>query len=302
MLKKLLVSLAVFLIIAGLVYQASSRFRAVKETDFNSIKILDMDTTGQNSGVAGVGLRVISANLIAEFDSSSVGEGLRPAPTDNATDSGTLQESESTPSATSTSIPISKIKTLRILGELQNTGTKNVGNATPIIIFYDLQNKKLASKVAGWSENYTFPVLKPKEKFLYDVILTSLPEGFANLSINFKPISHLSNSRDLRYLSRNLKITGRDIEEKAATASSGQTVVYYQLRGKMVNAGKKSVKNTSVVAYGKDSDNRVFTWGNQDFPSDLFSPRQKQDILISLFPLKDARLETAEVFLFGEEI
>ncbi len=195
------------------------------------------------------------------------------------------------------------------MGEIQNTGTSPVEAATPIIIFYDNKNKKIASKIAAWSDNYDFPALKPKEKFLYDIILTSLPEGFANLAINFKATGPDSGFRPSLTLgarrndiSRVLKIKNRDVEEKVATASGGQTVVYYTLRGQMVNTSKKSAKNTSIVAYGKDRDNRVFTWNRQDFPSDLFSRGEKQDISISLFPFKDAKLENVEVFLFGEEM
>lgn len=263
------------------------KVKNIKPTNFDDIKILGLDQEENVPQIQNLSLHVLSANLIADFEPAS------QSPVSNP-----LSSSSSDVSRAETPM---KIKSLRILGEIQNNGKQVIGDGTPIITFYDAGNQKIVDKVANFSDGYNFPELKPGEKYFYDVSLKDLPVGFQNLSIVFNPSSKsINNSLPISEI---LKIESRDIEENVATASSGgQNYYYYRLKGKMVNTGGKSVKNAVAIAYAKDKDDRVFAWNKQAFPSDLFSKSEMADINILITPLKNDRAENFEVYFFGEEL
>lgn len=257
-----------------------------KPLSIDDIKIIDMEEKNKTPETSS--LKVLSANLIAEFEAAAAGENL-----------GETMASGSSRKALSPTPSVPKIKSIRILGEVENNGTKTVEMATPLVSFFDALNQKIAVKVASWSENYFFPQLSPQEKFLYDITIKDLPANFVNLSISFTPSA---SSTPGPAISTVLKIQNRNVDEKIASAASNQRMYYYTFHGQMINTGNKPIKNTRVVAYAKDADGHVFSWDKQEFPSDLFSPNQNQDVSIKLMPLKDSRMEQLEVFLFGEEL
>jgi hypothetical protein len=311
--KKILIFVFTFVILAILLsLRLISVFKTPvsKPIDINSIKIVDLKSdVNQNPALS---LKVLSANLVAEFDQATIPPtAVPPTATPVSTASGTVELSSSsatlspTPSMPPTPFAPStppKITSLRILGEVENNGTQTVKNATPLITFFDSGGMQIATKVGSWSENYIFPILKTQQKYFYDLTIKSLPDNFANISINFKAANTAENGKNPPEISATLKIKDRIIEEKTATAQNGQEVFYYDFRALMINTGEKSAKNVRAVVYGKDQDKRVFTWGHQEFPTDLFEPHAQQNITLNLLPIKSGRLQETEVFLFGEEL
>jgi hypothetical protein len=284
--KKILIFIITFVILAILL---SLRFISIfkipvaKPIDINAIKIVDLKS--DNNKNPALSLKVLSANLVAEVDQQT-----QSPPETDSTSSASASLSPTKP-------PI--ITSLRILGEIENNGTEIVGNATPLITFFDSGGMQIATKVGSWSENYIFPKLKPQQKYFYDFTIKSLPENFVNISINFTPATSTTSATPISEI---LKIQNRDVEEKIASSSAKEQIYYYTITGQMINIGTQPVKNVRVVAYAKDNNGLVFSWASQEFPSDLFSPSQTQNISINLTPFKLARMEQLEIFLFGEEL
>lgn len=305
--KKILISLITFIILSVIIFFRFPR-SAPPSIKPEEIKIVDIEEPEKKKN-QNLSLRVLSVNLIGEFEQPAVQQAPTAIPTASnreSTPSASINPQESRPTGTAPSPTITppppKLKSLRLLGEVENNGDKTVSTATPLVTFFDAGNYKLAAKVAAWSDSYFFPILKPQEKFLYDIIVKDLPENFANISLSFTP-SKSSSPQAFFPISQTLKLQERNIEEKSAAGTGGNgEIYYYTLRSQMINTGAKPVKNARVVAYAKDAEGKVFAWNKQEFPSDLFSPQQTQSISINLLPVKNGRLEQLEVFLFGDEL
>jgi len=316
--RKLIFLIFLIIVIAALFYKIGNGLLTTKRAGFpkpEDIKFLGLGNLDENSNASSaLSLRVISANLIAEFE--AVPETVQPAKSNSPTPSTDLppitqisqiSPSPSTSSPSATLIPTSppmRIKSLRILGDLENNGIEVARSATPLVTFYDIAGQKISVKVANFSDGYNFPEISPNEKYIYDIVIKDLPEGFQNLNITFKASSSPAKVLAAAGLpiSKVLKLQERDIEENVATGSADQIFHYYRFKGKMVNTSKDSMKNTSVVAVAKDGSDRVFAWAKQDFPSDLFSKNQKQNINILLTPFKESIAENFDVYLFGEKL
>lgn len=300
--KKILIFVLTFVILAAalsLRLVAVFKKPAANPIDVNSIKIIDLKSGDNNPALS---LKTLSANLVAEFDPKTLPPTVVPS-----TPSATINPASSSPSSpispiSQNSLPPPKITSLRILGEVENNGTQTIKSATPLITFFDRGGMQLAVKVGSWSDNYIFPELKPQQKYFYDFQIKTLPENFANISINFKATGAAEKGIAAPKISETLKIMDRQIDEKTAAAQNGQDVFYYEFAAVMINTGEKSAKNVRAIVYGKDNDGRVFTWGKQEFPTDLFEPQSRQNISLNLLPVKSGRLQNAEVFLFGEEL
>lgn len=302
MFRKIIFIISLLIIFGALFYKIGLnliKIRSLKPTNFNDIKILGLDQEENVTQKQNLSLHVISANLIADF------EPIPTTPTSSDSNLNSLSSESSQSAMISPTSPPLRIKSLRILGELENNGREIVRSTTPVVTFYDAAGQKIAVKVPIFSDGYIFPILEPNEKFFYDVVVQDLPSGFQNLTIVFKAssASPAAPASPPPPISKLLKIESRDIEENIATASAGdQNYYYYRLKGKMISTGGKSIKNASVIAYAKDKDDRVFAWNKQAFPSDLFSKNESADINILITPLKNDRAENFEVYFFGEEL
>ncbi len=289
--KKILIFIITFVILSLLLsLRLMSVFKTptAKPIDINAIKIVDLKS--DNNKNPALSLKVLSANLVAEVDQT--------AQTPSETPIVSSSSASLSLSPTASSKPPT-ITALRILGEIENNGTQIVENATPLVTFFDSGGMQIATKVGTWGENYIFPKLKPQQKYFYDFTIKSLPENFVNLSVNLTPSTSSTPSTPISEI---LKIQNREVEEKIASSSAKEQIYYYTITGQMINIGTQPVKNVRVVAYAKDNNGLVFSWNKQEFPSDLFSPSQTQNISINLTPFKLGRMEQLEIFLFGEEL
>ncbi len=264
--KKLFLFTVTFTIFAALLaWRLWQTFRPAKNAGLfsellNSVKIQEP----ANLKLQKSGIKVLSANLVAEFDKDQ------------------------------------KLSKLKIMGEVQNISDKTIPNAVPIVYFLDEFGQNIAKKIAGFDEKYFLPPLPPKAKFLYAVAVANPPWPFASIAVNFEADVKTKNLSPA--FSEDLKIEGREIEVNTASSSSGAETTYFRLKGNVENIGDKRLKNVAVVAYLKDENNQVFSWASQEFPSDLFEKNQAQAVNILLVPLKIATMSGAEVFTFGEEL
>lgn len=324
--KKITLLLIFLITITALIYKINQKLLFINhfnQTNLNNIKILDMENEEKSLSLEKTSIKVLSANLIAEFEeiplfpsdkppSVSQKENQNEVLNDNLNSESLpeipTQENSNSPTPTkplaiTLTPPPMRIKSLRILGEIKNTGTKEIQSLTPLITFYDAQNQKIAVKVANFSDDYFFPKLKPNEKYFYDIVSKDLPENFQNLNISFKGSTSSSKGQlNPLSISQSLKIENKHIEENIASGSAETKYYYYRFKAEILNTNKKTMKNVTAVVYAKDKNDRVFAWNKQQFPSDIFSENDKQKLNILIIPLKNEKAENFEIFLFGEEL
>src|SRR3989344_4409808 len=227
---------------------------------------------------------VLSANLFGVFDPSA--GSLR-------SDSGQAGQG---PSAGLTP----KLVGIRILGEIENRASGKIDGLSPVVRFLDQEGKVMGQKVGRLTPGFGFLGFMPQEKTVYDVMVEDpLQADKLEIIINSAP------GEGGKF--EPLKVAGRNIEVKTARYQGGQDasasggpvgsegemteatppeIEYYTVSGQAENGLVDAVTEITVYAWVKGAGGEVFSFGRQDFGSDLVNPGEKVDFRINLVPFK----------------
>lgn len=208
--------------------------------------------------------------------------------------------------------PNPKLSGIRVTGEIKNVSKEVIKNVSPVIRFYDSDNKVIAQKIAKLSPTFDFFSFKPNKVTVYDVMVMDPPTA-DKLEILFKP-----DGTELVPTFEEIKIASVSVDVKTATyqnsnssSSSGsasvsgevskEQVEYYTASGSIVNNLVDSISDVTVYVWVKDEKGNVFSLGRKDFKGDLINPGNKQDFSINLLPIRmDEKMNTYEVAAFGK--
>lgn len=206
---------------------------------------------------------------------------------------------------------------IRVIGEAANLGSQIVNGFSAVVRFYDAENRVVGQKVGRLSNGYDYFGIMPNDKSYYDVTVDNPPTS-EKLEIVLNTTSSTPSA-----LFEPLKIASRALEKKLATinqptpeASSSseatpsatptpapeEKVEYYTVSGSVMNLKTSPISDITIYAWAKGNDNKVFTFGRQDFKNDLLLPGDKIDFKINLLPFKgDVTLESYEIAAWGKE-
>lgn len=185
---------------------------------------------------------------------------------------------------------------IRIVGEMTNLGGKVVDRFSPLVRFFDKDNKLVGQKVGRNSASYDFFGVGPGNKSLYDITVDNPPTSDkVEIVLNVE-------SATTSAVFDELKIASRSVEIKIASDSAGQKVEYYLVSGKVVNQLDQPVSDIAVFSWGRNHENKVMAVGRADFKNDLLMAGDKVDFKIILLPLKDGeKLDSYEVAAWGKK-
>ncbi|MCL4390183.1 MAG: hypothetical protein M1484_02035 [Patescibacteria group bacterium] len=274
--KYLLVSLLIgFALTVGVVHWRVRNFGAVRgvsdvavPTIINGNLVLPKVTAGaSNLGSVGAKLGVVSANLVPVMDQQS-----------------------------------QQVTAIRIIGEMQNTGTGVVTGISPQLRFLDSAGNVVAQKIADLTTGYSVFGVGPGETTVYDVSVPNPPSSDKlEIILNVSQASGSGAFDELKIASRSMEVKTAVAQGAAASESGTQSFDYYTVTGSVINVLSDPVSDISVYAWVKDEAGKVFAFAKQDFPNDLVSPREKLDFRINLLPLRtDEKYDSYEVAAWGK--
>jgi len=227
-----------------------------------------------------------------------------------------------------------KLTGIRILGEITNVSDLYATKVSPVVRFYDAQNKIVGQKIGRLTSGFDFFELASHNRSVYDVTVDNPPASdkleilfnitqsspsasFAPLKIGNRNLEtktatiNSQESQEGQGVSGNQENQGTESGEasSSATATSsaapvpaGEKVAYYVVSGQVVNSLENPVTDITVYAWAKNDEDKVFALGRTDFKNDLLKPGETVSFKVLLVPIKsDQTLITYEIAAWGKE-
>lgn len=206
-----------------------------------------------------------------------------------------------------------KLTGIRVLGEVTNVADQFAIGVSPVVRFYDADNKPVGQKVAHFSSGFDFRDLAPQDRSVYDVTVENPPvSDKIEILFNITASSPSATFESLKIANRNLETktatinqtnqtdqtsqTEQTSTDSAATESatitatpSGQEVEYYVVSGQAINPYSNPITDIVIYAWAKNEEDKVFALGRIDFKNDLVNPGDKVDFKVLLVPIKSGQ-------------
>lgn len=199
---------------------------------------------------------------------------------------------------------------VRLIGEIQNTGEEVIEDVSSVVRFFDVNEKEVGVKVSEFFPGFEFLPIEPGKVGLFDLFISEPPASErTQFLMEIKKPKEQKKKVALQFVTKQVVEREQEVAQQqeqqlpgsTPSAQSTQKVKYLSCFGSFFNDQKMPIKDTVVLIWVKNKEDKVFGYGMKKFTQDLLLPGKSQDFEINFLPFVEEKMVSFEIRVFGEE-